>query len=119
MADEHHFPTAIVPAQPGSVAQRFDRLARAFGDPMAKLFLLQSAKARHPLTGEATDNPDLDMQFKAAAELMPYRYPKLKIQENRGDAGGGGGGVVIQINLGGEAPPTIDVTPQPEVDPLS
>lgn len=120
MADEQNFPTAIVPTQPGTVVQRFDRLARTFGDPMAKLFMLQRATRReYDRDSQLVEVPDTEMQFRAAAELMPYRYPKLKVAEVR-HSGAGGAGVNIQINFAAPAPPpTVDVTPTTEEDPLT
>lgn len=105
-------PTAIVPARAGSLAERFDRLSRAFGDPLATLFM----------TMRATE--DEENRIRCASELLPYRYPKLRAQDTTLRAGEGAS-VSIQINIG--APPaaadqTIDVTPEApaeEIDPLS
>lgn len=102
--DADAFPTAIVPTRPEPVFVRFDKLARQFGDPMAKLFSIQSCG-------------DAELEFRAAAELMPYRYPRLKSSETVLRAGDGEGGVNIVINFGTPQPPTIDVTPA--VDPLA
>lgn len=110
MSDEQNFPTAIVPTRSGSQHERFDTLARRLGDPMARLFLI------------AASSPSEEMQFRASAELMPYRYPKLRVQETRLSADtGAGGGMSITINIGG--PPAdpalraVDVTPKPHLPP--
>jgi hypothetical protein len=106
MSDESQFPTAIVPARPlSSTQEKFDKLAQRFGDPMAKLFVLQQC-----------GNPDLE--FKAAAELLPYRHPRLKQSELAVNAQGAGQ-VNIQINIGGPPPAPsaaaepVAVTPDP------
>jgi hypothetical protein len=109
MADEHNFPTAIVPTRPGTAIERYDKLAEQFADPMVTLFMMQD-----PVLG----SPDDEVRLRAAAELMPYRYPKLKLTEIRGAGGPGGpGGFTININIGAGEKPAIDITP--EVDPLS
>lgn len=103
-SDEQSYPTAIVPAKPGSSIERYERYAKTFGDPMAKLFLLQNCG-------------DIEYEFKAAAELMPYRYPKLKVSEVRHS--GAPAAVNIQINMGGPpAPPPAPRAVAPAVDPL-
>lgn len=89
MSDDSHFPTAIIPHRPVDARERFDTLARRFGDPMAKLFLLQNCG-------------DPELEFKSAAELMPYRYPRLKSSETVINAQGAEQ-VNIQINIGGPA----------------
>lgn len=105
MADDTSFPTAIVPARPGSTAERWDSLARAYGDPMAKLFLLAA-------TGTTEDT-----QRMAAAELLPYRFPKLRAQETVINAQGAGQ-VNVQINIGGAPPPPPALPAPADVDPL-
>jgi len=106
MTDDTSFPTAIVPARPfASVRERFDTLARRLGDPMARLFLLQNA-------------PDQEMQFRAAAELMPYRYPKLKVSDVNHTGAVPGGTLNIQINI---SPPNREEVVSlviPSTDPL-
>ena len=97
MTDDTSFPTAIVPSRPGlSTRERFDTLARRLGDPMVRLFLLQHATVPGP---EGKEVPDTDMQFKAAAELMPYRYPKLKVSDVHHTGAAPGGTLNVQINF--------------------
>jgi hypothetical protein len=96
MADDTDFPTAIVPYRPGAVAERFDQLARRFGDPLTKLFILAAAGTTE------------DTQRMAASELLPYRYPRLRASEMNVNAQGAGQ-VNIQINIG--APPPTEVDP--------
>ncbi len=110
MPDEQNFPTAIVPTRPGGISERWDQLARRFGDPLAKLFLIQATTY------------DEDRAIRAAAELLPYRYPKLKVSETRLSAADGAGGVSVTINIGQPLDPAmraIDVTPADLPDPLS
>lgn len=58
-----------------------------------------------------------ELSLRACAELIPYRYPKLKMQETRLSAEAGAG-VSVTINIGAADPvaAAIDVTP---LDPLS
>lgn len=84
--DSKDFPTAITPTRPGPLGERFDRLARVFGDPLVTLFTLQQA-------------PDPDLRFKAAAELMPYRHRRLKPQEDPADRTAATAQVLVQINF--------------------
>lgn len=123
--DSKNFPTAIVPNRSyGSTREKFDTLARRLGDPMARLFLLQEAKK---VDIDGVERPDTEMQFKAAAELMPYRYPKLKVAEVHHTGAGGAGLFNIQINLGvapKETTQEVEVSPSvvssvtSPVDPL-
>jgi hypothetical protein len=103
MTDDTSFPTAILPSRPGlSTRERFDTLARRLGDPMVRLFLLQHATVPGPVdptTGEVKEVPDTEMQFKAAAELMPYRYPKLKVSDIHHSGAAPGGTLNVQINF--------------------
>lgn len=94
-------PTAILPTRPLATArERFDTLARRFGDPMARLFMLQHAEITHVLEdGTEVSRPDTEMQFKAAAELMPYRYPKLKVSDVNHSGTAPGGTLNVQINI--------------------
>ena len=87
--DSEDFPVAIIPAKPQGLEplrDRFDKLARRIADPLTTLFLLQLS-------------PDPDLQFKAAAELMPYRHRKLKPKEDPEDRGGPSSQVNVQINF--------------------
>jgi hypothetical protein len=107
MADEQNFPTAIVPTRPGGVEKRWDDMARRFGDPMARLFFL------------ANNSLNEDTQARCASELMPYRYPKLRVQELRAGEGGAGA-VSVTINFGARPDPVaraLDVTPVPAALP--
>ena len=123
MTDDTCLPTAIVPARPLATArERFDTLARRFGDPMVRLFLLQHATVpgADPVTGAPVERPDTEMQFKAAAELMPYRYPKLKVSDVNHSGAPPGGTLNVQINF--NAPPActeVEVSAvTPLIDPL-
>jgi hypothetical protein len=113
MADEQNFPTAIVPTRPGTAIERYDRLAEQFGDPMMTLFVMQS-----PQLGSENE----EVRLRAASELLPYRYPKLRSSEMNVNAQGAGQ-VNIQINIGGPPPPRTLAAPAApsavEVDPLS
>lgn len=103
--EQENYPTAIIPTRPEGIARRYDALARQFRDPLVTLFTLQ-------------DEEDPELRFKAAAELLPYRYPKLRAQEvtHKGDAGGAGG-VNIQINFQTPgASPTSAAAPGPTVE---
>jgi hypothetical protein len=120
MTDDTSFPTAIVPARPfASVRERFDTLARRLGDPMARLFLLQNATTTYVLDdGSSVERPDQEMQFRAAAELMPYRYPKLKVSDVNHTGATPGGTLNIQINI---SPPNREEVVSlviPSTDPL-
>jgi hypothetical protein len=112
MADDQNFPTAIVPARPGTAIERYDRLAHVYGDPMETLMQMQS-----PVLG----SDDEEVRLRAAAELLPYRHPKLKVSEVRHSGDGApGGGMTININIGaGKDPVTAAVDVTPAVDPLS
>lgn len=94
-------PTAILPTRPLATArERFDTLARRFGDPMTRLFLLQhSTIPGVAADGSPVERPDTEMQFKAAAELMPYRYPKLKVSDVNHSGAPPGGTLNVQINI--------------------
>jgi hypothetical protein len=107
MTDDTSFPTTLVPVRPVPLAERWDTLARRIKDPVVTLFT-------------ALESPDPEMRFKAAAELMPYRYPKLKASEvNFTGAGGGGPAVAIQINIASPATDRVQVSSvTPPVDPL-
>jgi hypothetical protein len=105
MGDEQNYPTAIVPTRPGPAHERFDRLAEQFGDPMTTLFITQS-----PLVG----SKDEELRVRAAAELMPYRYAKLRTSELNVNAQGAGN-VNIQINIGAAPPPP----PPPALPPAA
>lgn len=113
------FPTAILPARAKGhvpLAERFDALARRIGDPLTTLFLsLQATRVVTVSEGQAVEVPDQEMRFRAAAELMPYRYPKLKASEVHFTGQGGGPTVNIQINV--EAPTQVSAV-TPAVDPL-
>lgn len=107
MTDDTSFPTAIVPSRPGALRERWDTLARRIGDPLTTLFV------------EAATNPDSKQRIQAASELLPYRYPRLKMSEVN-HTGGGGPAVNIQINI---TPPNQEkvIHPSsviPSVDPL-
>ncbi len=117
MADDT-FPTAIVPARPNlSTREKFDTLARRLGDPMARLFLLTQATVDTVNEdGTVTARPDTEMQFRAAAELMPYRYPKLKASEVTHTGSGAPGGVNIQINIGMAPQETTRVSSPTQVE---
>jgi len=108
MTDDSSFPTSIVPTRPVPLAERWDTLARRIKDPVVTLFTM-------------LESSDAEMRFKAAAELMPYRYPKLKASEvNFTGAGGGGPAVNIQINLGGpKTDPVVVSSVTSPVDPLT
>jgi hypothetical protein len=87
--DSEDFPVAIIPTRPAGLEplkDRFDKLARRIADPLVTLFTLQLSS-------------DPDLQFKAAAELMPYRHRKLKPQEDPSDRGATGQQVNVQINF--------------------
>ena len=78
--DSEDFPVAIIPSKPAGMEplqDRFDKLARRIADPLTTLFMLQLSL-------------DPDLKFKAAAELMPYRYRKLKPREDPADRGATG-----------------------------
>ena len=101
-------PTAIMPTRPAPLAERYDLLARRFGDPLARLFVI------------ANTSPFEEYRLRASAELLPYRYPKLRAQE-LSLAAGSQSPITINITLGPapSAPPAeIDVTP-PAGDPLA
>lgn len=109
VADEQDFPTAIVPTRPGTAVERYDDFAAQFGDPMATLFVVQAT------------SPFEENRIRAASELLPYRYPKLKVSEVR-FGGAAPGAVNIQINIGSPsaADPRQSVVGTPAaVDPLS
>ena len=101
------FPTAIIPVRPQPLSERFDTMARRIKDPVVTLFTLM-------------ESADPEMQFKAAAELMPYRYPKLKASEVNFTGGGGGPTVNVQINFSSpKTDPVVVSSDTPPVDPLS
>ena len=90
-------PAAQLPTRPLATArERFDTLARRFGDPMTRLFMLQRATLSGP---EGREVPDTEMHFKAASELMPYRYPKLKVSDVNHSGAAPGGTLNVQINF--------------------
>lgn len=76
-------PTAIIPHRPVPLQERFDLLARRLGDPLVRLFLIAS-------TSQSEEN-----QIRAASELLPYRYPKLRATEVKLD----GASTAIQFNI--------------------
>jgi hypothetical protein len=84
--ESEDFPKAIIQQRPGPLAERFDRLARVLGDPLVTLFTLQQSLNE-------------DTRHKAAAELMPYRYRRLKPQEDPQDAALRAPPVLVQINF--------------------
>ena len=104
-------PTATLPTRPLATArERFDTLARRFGDPMTRLFMLQHATVPGiAVDGSPVERPDTEMQFKAAAELMPYRYPKLKVSDVNHSGAAPGGTLNVQINFG--AAPQVQSVP--------
>jgi len=73
-------------------------MARRIADPVSTMFLLL-------LSG------DPDVRFKAAAELLPYRYRKLRPADPDGGVGGTGQQVNVQINIGGEVSQVSAVIP--------
>jgi hypothetical protein len=106
-SDEQSFPTAIVPTRPGGFIAHYDALAEQYGDPALTLFTLQR-------------DGDSDMRFKAAAELMQYRHPKLRAETVTHKGAAGAGQVNIQINIGGAStaspltPPALRADPEME-----
>lgn len=96
MADDA--PTAIVPARPGSLEDRWDTLARRLGDPLARLFFVNAT------------SQDEELIIRSSDVLLSYRHPKKKSSDAA--AAPAGPPVVFNISLGAAAPrPTIDVTP--------
>lgn len=113
--DLANFPRAPTGLRPTlSTREKFDTLARRLGDPMARLFLLTNATIDTiDEKGSVVSRPDTEMQFRAAAELMPYRYPKLKASEVNHTGAVGAGVLNIQINIG-SAPQATAIPSSPQ-----
>ena len=122
--DSEDFPRAIIPSRPAQTREKFDTLARRIADPMVTLFLsMKATTTAIAADGTVKEVPDQEMRFKAAAELMPYRYPKLKTTDvnHSGLPPGAGGAVNIQINIGSptsEKVVSVASSVIPPVDPL-
>jgi hypothetical protein len=99
-------PQSMTPQAKRTFQMKFDALCRAYGDPLAGLFALAAS----------TNDPEI--KLRCFAELLPYRYARLKQIELTGAGGIGGEGGRTNIFISTAPPaqlpaPGRNITPSP------